>query len=149
VTTIDVDFLFRKTPTNLRKLKKVAVKLGAVVFKPYYPPGDFLRLYAEDDAVQLNFLTERSGQSHDSVRKVAVQVDGEEILVEPVRKKPPGSGRPSSAKKRKPSRSEKLGALKLKSELTLDDEIRRLLAKPPGQRTHFLRKRIGIGSTCL
>jgi len=57
VTTVDVDFLFRKTPANLRKLKVVAVKLGAVIFKPYYPPDDFLRLYAEGDAVQPGLCT--------------------------------------------------------------------------------------------
>lgn len=50
---------------------------------------------------------------------------------------------------KKPKRSEKLEALKRESELALRDLIRRLLAKPPGERTHFLRKRIGIGSTCL
>ena len=149
VTTVDVDFLFRKTPANLRKLKKVAVKLGAVIFKPYYPPRDFLRLYADDDEVQLNFLTERGGRSYVSVRTVAVQVAGEKLMVERLSRKLIGRVRPSSSKKGRPSRSEKLEALKLESELALDDQIRRLLAKPPAQRTHFLRKRIGIGSTCL
>jgi hypothetical protein len=33
--------------------------------------------------------------------------------------------------------------------MALRDQIRRLLALPPEQRTHFLRKRIGIGMSCL
>jgi hypothetical protein len=32
VTTMAFDFMFRKTPTNLRKLKQVAGDLGAVVY---------------------------------------------------------------------------------------------------------------------
>jgi hypothetical protein len=42
-----------------------------------------------------------------------------------------------------------LEALKLQSELDVEDQIRRLLAKPMNQRTHFLRKRVGICSTAL
>ena len=34
VTTIDFDFMFRDTPTNLRKLKRVAAILEAVVMRP-------------------------------------------------------------------------------------------------------------------
>ena len=37
VTTLDFDFMFRATPTNLRKLKAVAAALGAVILRPYYP----------------------------------------------------------------------------------------------------------------
>ncbi|HWE00479.1 MAG TPA: hypothetical protein VG345_15615 [Bryobacteraceae bacterium] len=50
---------------------------------------------------------------------------------------------------RKSTRAEMLEALKLQSELDLEDQIRRLLAKPMNQRTHFLRKRVGICSTAL
>ena len=49
----------------------------------------------------------------------------------------------------KPSREETLQALKADSELDLQDQIRRLLAKPPGERTHFLRRKIGITGSCL
>ena len=35
VTTLDFDFMFRKTPTNMRKLKVFAQQLGAVILRPY------------------------------------------------------------------------------------------------------------------
>jgi len=37
VSTLDFDFMFRKTPANLGKLKKLAERLDAVIFRPYYP----------------------------------------------------------------------------------------------------------------
>jgi hypothetical protein len=52
-------------------------------------------------------------------------------------------------RKRKPKRAEKLEALKPESDLALRDQLRRLLAKPPEERSHFLRRRIGIGASCL
>ena len=156
VTTIDVDFLFRKTPANLRKLKAVARAFDAVVFKQYYPPADYFRIYADDQALQMGFTPGSS-----AARRV-IEVEGEKILVEQLNRKMVKTRRrivratgrysmpsPKRSKNRKPTRREKLEALKLESELALRDQIRRLLAKPPGERTHFLRKRIGIGSTCL
>jgi hypothetical protein len=50
---------------------------------------------------------------------------------------------------KKATRFEALEALKRESELALEDQIRRLLAKPMSERTHFLRRRIGIASTSL
>ena len=35
------------------------------------------------------------------------------------------------------------------SDRALRDRIRRLLQKPPEERTHFLRKRIGFQASCL
>ena len=35
VTTLDFDFMFRDTPGNLAKLKRVAKSLHCVVFRPY------------------------------------------------------------------------------------------------------------------
>ena len=57
----------------------------------------------------------------------------------------------SKAKKKSKdiSREEALAALKLESELQLRDQIRRLLAKPMHERTHFLRKRISYRASCL
>lgn len=36
VTTLDIDFMFRKTQNNLQKLKILARKLDAYILKPYY-----------------------------------------------------------------------------------------------------------------
>ena len=40
VTTVDFDFLFRRTPRNLRKLKGLARALDATILRPYYPASD-------------------------------------------------------------------------------------------------------------
>jgi hypothetical protein len=37
VTTLDIDFMFRKTALNLKKLKAVANDFRAVILRPYYP----------------------------------------------------------------------------------------------------------------
>jgi hypothetical protein len=56
VTTVDFDFMFRKTPVNLRKLKGLARKLGATVLRPYYPVSDLFRVVRDDDGLQLDFM---------------------------------------------------------------------------------------------
>jgi|SRR5579871_1052917 len=56
VTTVDVDFLFRKTPANLRKLKKLARALDATVLRPYYPVSDLYRVMAEEQSLQIDFM---------------------------------------------------------------------------------------------
>ena len=55
VTTIDVDFLFRKTPANLKKLKAIASDLGAVILRPYYPVSGLFRIVRDDDGLQFDF----------------------------------------------------------------------------------------------
>lgn len=61
VTTLDFDFLFRKTPANLRKLKGVARSLGATILKPYYPASDLLRLVRDEDSLQVDFMARIHG----------------------------------------------------------------------------------------
>lgn len=56
VTTIDFDFLFRKTPRNIQKLKAVAKALGAVVFRPFYPSSGLMRITRDEDGLQLDFM---------------------------------------------------------------------------------------------
>src|SRR3990172_1764800 len=56
VTTIDFDFLFRKTARNLTKLKTIARGLRAVVLRPYYPASDLYRVVREDDGLQVDFM---------------------------------------------------------------------------------------------
>ena len=55
VTTVDFDFMFRKTPRNLRKLKTLATALGATAMRPYYPASDLYRV-VRDDGLQLDFM---------------------------------------------------------------------------------------------
>jgi predicted nucleotidyltransferase len=57
VTTVDFDFLFRKTPRNLIKLKQVADALRATILTPYYPASDLYRLVRDDDGLQVDFMS--------------------------------------------------------------------------------------------
>src|SRR6266481_6510330 len=57
VTTVDFDFMFRKTPANLRKLKALARALDAVILRPYYPASDLFRIVRDEDGLQLDFMT--------------------------------------------------------------------------------------------
>jgi len=84
VTTVDLDFFFRKTPGNIRKLKAVAKDLGAVVFRPHYPVSGLFRLMREDDSLQVDFMPAIHGvRSLASLRSRAVEMDlgGERLLV--------------------------------------------------------------------
>jgi len=37
VTTLDIDFMFRKTPRNMHKLNVFAKEIDAQILEPYYP----------------------------------------------------------------------------------------------------------------
>ena len=57
VTAVDIDFLFRKTPANLRKLKALAGDLDAVILRSYFPVCGLYRISRDDDSLQLDFMT--------------------------------------------------------------------------------------------
>jgi predicted nucleotidyltransferase len=84
VSTVDVDFFFRKTPANLRKLKAVARAFGGTILRPYYPVSSLFRMAVDDESVQLDFMaTIHGARSCNSVKSRAICVDigGEKILV--------------------------------------------------------------------
>jgi hypothetical protein len=84
VTTIDIDFFFRRTPRDLQKLKAVAKSLGAVILRPYYPASDLFRLQLERDGLQLDFMGWIDGvKSYESVwgRATEFEVGGNALLV--------------------------------------------------------------------
>ena len=83
VTTVDFDFMFRKTPANMRKLKALATSLGATVLKPYYPVSDLFRV-TRDDGLQIDFMTTIHGvRSFAGLRSRASSVEfgGTTLLV--------------------------------------------------------------------
>jgi len=57
VTTLDFDFMFRKTAANLGKLKKLAQRLNAVILCPFYPVSELYRVVVEDTGLQLDFMS--------------------------------------------------------------------------------------------
>ena len=84
VTTIDFDFLFRRTGRNLAKLKIFARGLGASILRPYYPASDLYRVVREDDGLQLDFMTTIHGiRSFEGLRDraSAIDFDGASLLV--------------------------------------------------------------------
>ena len=82
VTTLDIDFMFRKTPTNLKKLKAVAASLDAVILRPYYPASELFRMVNDDRGLQLDFMPRLHGiRSFESLRSRAESVTfGEHML---------------------------------------------------------------------
>lgn len=84
VTTVDFDFLFRKTPANLRKMKALSRALGATILRPYYPASDLYRVIRDDDGLQLDFMATIHGlRSFAGVkaRAVAMEFDGASLSV--------------------------------------------------------------------
>ena len=84
MTTLDFDFMFRKTPANLRKLKSLARALHATVLRPYYPASDLFRVTRDDDGLQLDFMATIHGvRSFAGLksRASALDIGGARLLV--------------------------------------------------------------------
>ena len=84
VTTVDFDFLFRKTARNLAKMKHVARALGATILRPYYPVSDLYRVTRDDDGLQIDFMATIHGiRSFAGVRDRAtsLEIGGVPLLV--------------------------------------------------------------------
>jgi predicted nucleotidyltransferase len=84
VTTVDIDFFFRRTPANVRKLKAIADELEAVVLRPYYPASALWRIVRDLDGLQLDFMDAIHGvRSFEGVRRRATEanIGGARILV--------------------------------------------------------------------
>ncbi len=72
VTTMDLDFMFRKTTRNLAKLRRVADDLDAVVLTPYYPASQLYRVTRDRDGLQLDFMARIDGvRSYEGLRSRA------------------------------------------------------------------------------
>lgn len=56
VTTLDIDFMFRDTALNLKKLKAVAKDMNAVILRPYYLVSKLFRMVNEDRGLQVDFM---------------------------------------------------------------------------------------------
>lgn len=78
VTTLDIDFMFRKTSVNLRKLKILADELDAQILKPFYPLSDLYRVVNDDTGLQIDFMSVLHGvKSFENLRSDAVEVEFE------------------------------------------------------------------------
>jgi predicted nucleotidyltransferase len=84
VTTVDFDFLFRRTPRNVQKLKAFARVLDAGILKPYYPASDLFRVVRDADGLQVDFMGRIHGiRSFEGVRARAtiIEIAGVPIAV--------------------------------------------------------------------
>jgi predicted nucleotidyltransferase len=74
VTTLDFDFLFRETTTNLTKLKQVAKDCDAMILRPFYPVSKLYRVVNDDLGLQADFMPMIHGiRSFEGVRARATQ----------------------------------------------------------------------------
>jgi len=167
VTTLDFDFMFQRTPVNLRKLKKLARRLNAVVLKPYFPASDLYRVVVEDTGLQLDFMSVLHGiRSFASLRSHATRLSFGHgwLWVASWTTSSPVNGNwggpktspswiswkgPPMSKSKRASRKERLERLQASVQKAELEQIRRLLALPMHKRTHFLRRRTGFVGSAL
>jgi hypothetical protein len=146
VTTMDLDFFYRDTPTNRKKLELVATRVGARLTQPYPQLSSLYRLDFGLVDFHVDFLAVAAGiRSLASLRSRAtpVAIEGEELLVaslQDVMESKPPAGRPKSKPKMK--RAEALKLLAEASEVMELEMIRSRLALPMHRRTNFLRVRV-------
>jgi hypothetical protein len=84
VTTLDVDFMFRETPGNMRKLKGAAAALGATILRPYYPVSRLYRMTHDPSGLQADFMPIIHGvRSFEGLKTRAVtrEIGGQAVLV--------------------------------------------------------------------
>lgn len=100
VTTDDLDFMFRDTPINDKKLKSAAADLGGLVTKPHYPISGLRRFVDDESNVQIDVMGKIHGvKSFESLRSRAeeIEVGSETVLVaslEDIIKSKKAAGRP-------------------------------------------------------
>ncbi len=74
VTTLDVDFMFRRTDRNIEKLQQLARSLGGHLSQPFQPTSDMYRLITEN--LQIAFVSRMDGiRSFESLRSRADTID--------------------------------------------------------------------------
>lgn len=84
VTTVDFDFMFRRTPANLAKLKKFAGRMDAIILRPYYPVSALYRIMNDDRGLQADFMPGIHGvKSFNSLRSRAgkIELGGQSLWV--------------------------------------------------------------------
>jgi hypothetical protein len=84
VTTLDVDFMFRKTPANMKKLKAISRSLSASILRPYYPMSELYRVVNDEQGLQLDFMPRLDGiRSFEGLRTRATKLvfGNHELLV--------------------------------------------------------------------
>ena len=165
VTTVDLDFLIRRSSTNKKKLSAVAKALGATLYQPFYPASRVVRMMNDEETLQVDFMDEANGIAsfHDvhkralsmPVGNVAVRVATLTDIIKSKRAANRARDRAvleileKTLEPASPKCKERLGQLKVQSEWLENDMIRRRVAVPIERRMNFLRRRIGICRTCL